>query len=189
MRPACRERLPAVVQAADVGIPDQLFSLVALIAVANGALLTMIMASRLVFGMAEQRLLPRLRGRVLPGRRTPWVATVLTTVVAMGLTLVGDLGDLANAVVLLLVFLSTDVAVLVLVLRRDRVEQEHFRAPAVLPVLAIASCLLLLWQQEGRTWLLAGAELAVGVLLYLLARAPWWSRVDAPAPETAGSAR
>ncbi|TYP86521.1 APC family permease [Blastococcus xanthinilyticus] len=167
--------LLAVVQAADAGIPDELFSLVALVAVANGALLTMIMASRLVFGMAEQRLLPRPLGRVLPGRRTPWVAIVLTTAVAMGLTLVGDLGALANAVVLLLllVFLSTNIAVLVL--RRDRVEQEHFQAPAVVPVLAIASCLLLLWQQEGRTWLLAGAELAVGVVLYLLARAPWWS--------------
>ncbi|MCZ2858744.1 APC family permease [Blastococcus sp. VKM Ac-2987] len=175
--------LLAVVQAADVGVPDQLFSLVALIAVANGALLTMIMASRLVFGMAEQRLLPSPLGRVLPGRRTPWVAIVLTTLVAMGLTLVGDLGALANAVVLLLllVFLSTNVAVLVL--RRDRVEQEHFRAPAVLPVLAIASCLLLLWQQEGRTWLLAGAELAVGVLLYLLARAPWWAGADRAGPD------
>jgi APA family basic amino acid/polyamine antiporter len=100
-----------------------------------------------------------------------------------------DLGDLANAVVLLLllVFLSTNVAVLVL--RRDRVEQKHFRAPAVLPVLAIASCLLLLWQQEGRTCLLAGAELAVGVLLYLLTRAPWWRTGDEPAPMTAGSSR
>ncbi|TFV45401.1 APC family permease [Blastococcus sp. TF02A-35] len=167
--------LLAVVQAADVGIPDEVFSLVALVAVANGALLTMIMASRLVFGMAEQRLLPRTLGRVLPGRRTPWVAIVLTTLVAMGLTLVGDLGDLANAVVLLLllVFLSTNTAVLVL--RRDRVEHEHFRAPVVVPVLAIGSCLLLLWQQEAQTWLLAGAELVVGVLLYLLARAPWWS--------------
>jgi APA family basic amino acid/polyamine antiporter len=179
--------LLAVVQAADVGIPDQLFSLVALIAVANGALLTMIMASRLVFGMAEQGLLPRQLGRV-GVRRTPWVAIVLTTLVAMGLTLVGDLGDLgdlANAVVLLLllVFLSTKTAVLVL--RRDRVEQQHFRVPAVVPVLAIASCLLLLSQQELRTWLLAGAELAVGVLLYLLARAPWWSDRD---PEDAGQA-
>ena len=125
----------SAVLAADVGIPDQLFSLVALIAVAGGALLTMIMASRLVFGMAEQRLVPRPLGRVLPGRRTPWVAIVLTTVVTMGLTLVGDLGDRADAVVLLLVFLCTDVAVLVL--RRDRVEHEHFRAPAVLPVPAI----------------------------------------------------
>lgn len=59
-------------------------------------------------------------GRVLPQRRTPWVAIVVTTLVAIALTLTGDFEDLANTVVLLLlfVFLSTNIAVLVL--RRDR---------------------------------------------------------------------
>jgi amino acid transporter len=73
---------------------------------------------------------------------------------------------------LLLVFLSTNVSVLVL--RRDEVGHDHFRAPVVLPVLAIGSCLLLLWQQEAGTWLRAGLMLLVGVGLYLLAQAPWW---------------
>jgi APA family basic amino acid/polyamine antiporter len=163
-----------VVRATGLGVPDQLFSAIALIAVANGALLTMIMASRMVFGLAEQRLLPPVLGAVLPGRRTPWVAIVVTTVVAMALTLIGDLGALANIVVLLLllVFVSTNLSVLVL--RRDRVEHQHFTAPAVLPVLAIGSCLLLLWKQEATTWLWSAVLLAVGVVLYLLAQAPWW---------------
>jgi amino acid transporter len=73
---------------------------------------------------------------------------------------------------LLLVFLSTNISVLVL--RRDRVAADHFTAPVLLPVLAIASCLLLLWQQEASTWLWAGVMLLVGVALYLLAQAPWW---------------
>jgi APA family basic amino acid/polyamine antiporter len=113
-------------------------------------------------------------GAVLPGRRTPWVAIVVTTVVAMALTLIGDLGALANIVVLLLllVFVSTNLSVLVL--RRDRVEHDHFTAPAVVPVLAIGSCLLLLWKQEATTWLWSAVLLAVGVGLYLLAQAPWW---------------
>jgi APA family basic amino acid/polyamine antiporter len=176
-----------VVQAADAGIPDQLFSAIALVAVANGALLTMIMASRLVFGMAEQGLLPRPLAAVLPNRRTPWTAIAVTTAVAMALTITGDLATLANTVVLLLlvVFLSTNTAALVL--RRDRVEAGHFRAPTVIPVLAIASCLLLLRQQEGRTWLFAGIMLGVGIVLFFLARAPWWrdSRDAAPRPEVA----
>jgi amino acid transporter len=161
-----------VVRAADAGIPDELFSLVALVAVANGALLTMIMASRMAYGLAEQRLLPAVLGRVLPHRRTPSVAIAVTTAVAMGLSLVGDLTTLANTVVLLLlfVFLSTNTAVLVL--RRDRVAADHFRVPAVVPVLAVASCLLLLWQQEAQTWALAGVLLAVGVVLYLVTALP-----------------
>ena len=159
-----------VVRAADAGIPDRLFSAVALVAVANGALLTMIMASRMAYGMADQRLLPGVLGRVLPHRRTPWVAIAVTTLVAMALTLVGDLSTLANTVVLLLlfVFLSTNTAVLVL--RRDAVATGHFRAPTVLPVLGTASCVLLLWQQEARVWGLAALLLLGGVVLYAVTR-------------------
>ncbi|BBY78446.1 amino acid permease [Mycolicibacterium parafortuitum] len=159
-----------VVAASGVGVPDWLFSLVALIAVANGALLTMIMSSRLTFGMSEQGLLPGVFARVLPKRRTPWVAILATTAVAMALTLIGDLSMLAETVVLLLLFVFLSANVSVLVLRRDRVEHDHFRVWTFVPVLGIASCVLLLSQQSAQVWLLAGALLAVGVVLYLLAR-------------------
>ncbi|MFD6142055.1 APC family permease [Promicromonospora sp. NPDC060271] len=151
-------------------VPGWLFSLVALIAVANGALLTMIMSSRLAYGMAEQRLLPAALGWVLPRRRTPGVAIVVTTVVAVGLVFTGDLASLAETVVLLLllVFISTNVAVLVL--RRDHVEHEHFRVVTVVPWLGVASCVLLLTQQSGETWLRAGALLLLGLMLYLVMR-------------------
>ncbi|HLU58280.1 MAG TPA: APC family permease [Pseudonocardia sp.] len=91
-----------VVEASGVAVPSWLFSLIALVAVANGALLTMIMSSRLAYGMADQGLLPDVLAVVLPNRRTPWVAIAATTVVAVLLTLVGDLGTLAETVVLLL---------------------------------------------------------------------------------------
>jgi amino acid transporter len=158
-----------VVSEAGVGVPDWLFSAIALVAVANGALLTMIMASRLTYGMAEQGLLPAVLGRVLPKRRTPWVAIVATTVVAMLLTFVGDLSTLAETVVLLLlfVFISTNVAVLVL--RRDPVEHDHFRVWTFVPVLGAASCVLLLTQQTAQVWLFAAILLAVGAVLYAVA--------------------
>jgi APA family basic amino acid/polyamine antiporter len=163
--------LLAVVQATGVGIPAWIFSLIALVAVANGALLTMIMASRVTYGMADQGLLPGILGRVLPNRRTPWVAIVATTVVAIALTSVGDVGTLAETVVLLLlfVFISTNVAVLVL--RKDRVEHAHFRVWTIVPVLGVLSCILLLTQQSGQVWLFGAILLAVGVVLYLISRA------------------
>jgi basic amino acid/polyamine antiporter, APA family len=162
--------LLSVVGASGVGIPDWLFSAIALVAVANGALLTMIMASRLTYGMAEHGLLPPVLGKVLPERRTPWVAILATTVVAMVLTLFGDLSTLAETVVLLLlfVFISTNVAVLVL--RRDTVEHRHFRVWTVVPVLGVASCVLLLTQQSAKVWLFAAVLLAVGGVLYAVAR-------------------
>lgn len=159
-----------VVKASHLGIPPRLFAFIALVAVANGALLTMIMSSRLAYGMSCQGLLPHALSKVLPERRTPWVAIVATSVVAIVLTLTGSLATLAETVVLLLlfVFLSTNLAVLVL--RRDVVDADHFRVPTWVPVLAILSCLILLTQQSAETWLRAGALMLVGVGLYFLAR-------------------
>jgi len=165
--------LLAVVEASGVGIPSWLFSLIALIAVANGALLTMIMTSRLTYGMAEQDLLPRVFSRVLPGRKTPWVAILATTLVAMLLTLVGDLATLAETVVLLLLFVFLSANVSVLVLRRDTVDHPHFRVWTFVPILGIGSCILLLTQQRPIVWVFAAILLAVGVLLYLAAK---WAR-------------
>ncbi len=159
-----------VVKKSGLGIPPLLFAFIALIAVANGALLTMIMASRLTYGMARQELLPDVLAKVLPERRTPWVAILATTVVAAALTLTGSLEILAQTVVLLLlfVFISTNLAVLVL--RKDVVSHDHFRVPGWVPVLAIASCLLLMTQQNSETWLRAGALLLVGAVLYGITR-------------------
>ncbi|BBY18808.1 APC family permease [Mycolicibacterium litorale] len=172
-----------VVAAAGVGVPDWLFSAIALVAVANGALLTMIMSSRLTYGMAEHGLLPTVLSRVLPQRRTPWVAIVATTVVAMLLTLVGELSTLAETVVLLLlfVFISTNVAVLVL--RRDRVDHDHFQVWTAVPVLGVASCVLLMTQQTAKVWLFAAIMLVVGGVLYAAARA---ATRHEKAPETTG---
>ncbi|WP_370281683.1 APC family permease [Plantibacter sp. M259] len=162
--------LLTVIQATGVGIPAWLFSIIALVAVANGALLTMIMSSRLAYGMGSQGLLPSVFTKVLPKRGTPWVAIIVTTGVAMVLTATGSIATLAETVVLLLliVFLSTNIAVLVL--RRERVEHAHFRAWTVLPVLAVLSCLVLLTQQSAEVWLRGGIIVVVGVVLYAITR-------------------
>lgn len=155
-----------VVKRSGLAIPPLLFAFIALIAVANGALLTMIMASRLTYGMARQELLPNVLSKVLPERRTPWVAILATSGVAAALTLTGSLEILAQTVVLLLlfVFISTNLAVLVL--RKDVVAHDHYRVPSWVPVFAVASCLLLMTQQNSETWLRAGSLLLVGVFLY-----------------------
>lgn len=56
-----------------------------------------------------------------------------TTALAMVLTLTGGLATLAQTVVLLLLFVSISTNLAVLVLRKDRVEHDHFQVPVVLP--------------------------------------------------------
>ncbi|WP_447649221.1 APC family permease [Pseudomonas abietaniphila] len=159
-----------VVKISGLGVSPRLFAVIALVAVANGALLTMIMASRLAYGMARQGLLPSVLGKVLRKRRTPGIAILTTTTVAVLLTVTGSLATLAQTVVLLLlfVFISTNAAVLVL--RKDKVALPHFRVPTWVPVFATASCLLLLSQQSVETWLRAGMLVLLGVGLYICTR-------------------
>jgi amino acid transporter len=84
----------------------------------------MIMSSRLAYGMARERLFPSVLGRLLPNRRTPWVAIVTTTVVAAALATTGDLASLASTTVLLLliVFVAVDASVLALRWRERRAD-------------------------------------------------------------------
>lgn len=60
-----------VVKAGGVDFPPKLFALIALFAVTNSALINIMMASRLCYGMANERILPPAMGKVLAGRRTP----------------------------------------------------------------------------------------------------------------------
>ncbi|MBW4718772.1 APC family permease [Saccharothrix obliqua] len=153
-----------VVRAAG-GVPGWLFSLVALVAVANGALLTGIMSSRLAYGMAMDGLLPKALTRVLPGRRTPWVAVLVTTAASLVLALTGEVAVLAETLVLLLLVVFTAVNAAVLVLRRQEGEADHFRVPTVVPWLALASCLLLFTRVDGEVWLRGLVLVGLGVLL------------------------
>jgi APA family basic amino acid/polyamine antiporter len=157
-----------VVRAAG-GVPTKVFSAIALVAVANGALLTGIMSSRLAYGMARDGLLPNFLTKVLPGRRTPWAAIATTTALSLLLALTGDVGTLASTLVLLLLVVFFLVNTSVLVLRREVTDHDHFRAPSVVPVLGAASCVLLATQIEREVWLKGLAVLAVGVVLGLVA--------------------
>ena len=110
-----------MVELGPLGISTELFSFIALMAVANSALINMIMASRIVYGMADQGIVagvfaPRPARAADAARRR----SLFTTVIAIVLISTGDLSTLADTTVLLLLFVFTIVNVAVLVLRRER---------------------------------------------------------------------
>ncbi|MDQ3999953.1 MAG: APC family permease [Actinomycetota bacterium] len=155
-----------VVSEGTLGVPLWVFSAIALLALINGALINMIMASRLVYGMGEEGVMPSVFSRVHLVRRTPWVAIIFTTLIALGLISTGNLETLASTTVVLLLLVFIVVNVAVLVLRRDRVEHDHFRAPSVFPILGILVSIGLLTQQDANIFLRAGVLLVIGVVLY-----------------------
>jgi len=72
-----------VLEAGAPGFPLAVFAAIGLFAVVNSALINMLMASRLLYGMANERIIPRPFAFVHPERRTPWVAIVFTSVIAL----------------------------------------------------------------------------------------------------------
>ncbi|RDI63387.1 APC family permease [Nocardia pseudobrasiliensis] len=147
------------------GVPDRLFGVIALVAVANGALLTGIMCSRLAYGMARDGLLPPLLSRVLPGRRTPWVAILTTTAVSLVLALTGEVAALAETLVLLLLIVFTAVNLAVLILRRESGEAtDHFRVPTPIPYLGLLACGFLFTRIEAAIWARGAILLALALL-------------------------
>jgi basic amino acid/polyamine antiporter, APA family len=159
-----------VVKEGPLGIPPKLFSAIGLFALTNGALINMIMGSRLLYGMANQRVLPGVFGSVLPGRRTPWVAILFTTAIVAVMVVVSDLEQLATTTVMLLLAVFVVVNISVLVLRRDRVEHAHFRTWTPLPVLAAVTSVFLITQNDAVTFLQAGILLGIGLLLWVVNR-------------------
>ena len=158
-----------VVAAGAPAFPLWIFAFITMFAVANSALINMLMASRLLYGMANERVLPKVLGRVHRTRRTPWVGIVFTTLIAFGLIWFADLTALGGTTALLLLCVFTVVNIAVLVLRRDRVEHKHFRAPTVIPVIGALACAYLASPLSGRAsadYKVAGVLLVIGVVLW-----------------------
>ncbi|WP_433557782.1 APC family permease [Pseudonocardia xinjiangensis] len=154
------------------GFPLGLFAVIGLFAVVNSALINMLMASRLLYGMSNERILPPVLGRVHEGRRTPWVAIVFTSVIAIILVAAVDITALGGTTALLLLAVFTVVNIAVLVLRRrDPVEHPHFRAPSWTPYVGIVLCGFLATPLSGRPlqqFALAGILLLVGAGLWVI---------------------
>jgi basic amino acid/polyamine antiporter, APA family len=161
-----------VVQAGAPNFPIWIFGFITMFAVANSALINMLMASRLVYGMSREHVLPAALGRVHATRRTPYVSIAFTTLLAFALiTFVGEVPALGGTTALLLLCVFTVVNVAVLVLRRDRVGHEHFRTPTLVPVLGALSCAFLAGPWTGRDpvqYKIAGILIGIGIVLWVV---------------------
>ncbi len=173
-----------LIEVVKTGAPDfpvtTIFPFLTVFAVANTALINMLMASRLIYGMSRQDVLPRSLSKVLPGRRTPWAAVAFTTVLALGLITVVTMDAESSVVValagttsLLLLVVFTVVNVACLVLRRDTATPTSFRAPTIVPVVGALACAFLVgpWARDPDDWVqykIAAALLGLGIVLWAL---------------------
>jgi amino acid transporter len=133
-----------VMRRAAPAFPPIIFTGITLFAVANTALVNYVTASRLLYGMARQGLLPASLGKVHVGMRTPHIAVAALFCVSTPLALLGTVTQLAAATVLLLLFVFAVVnGALWLLKHRKQEPLGRFEVPLFVPVLGLFVCVLL----------------------------------------------
>lgn len=132
----------ALIYATLTGREPLLITFIGMLAVVNGALIQMIMASRVLYGMAMRGWLPRAFGRIHPRTRTPLLATGLVAGIVLALALTGTTENLAKATsfALLLVFALANLALWRLKGRGPTVK-SRFVVPRWVPALGCAASL------------------------------------------------
>jgi amino acid transporter len=171
----------ALLEVVRIGAPDfpidKVFPFLAVFAVANTSLINMLMASRLIYGMAQQDVLPRSLGRVSPNTRSPYAGIIFSTLLALGLIIyVSEKAEsevvinLASVTSLLLLGVFTIVNIACLVLRRDG-RESMFRSPGPTPAIAALATAFLIGPWVDRDTLIyqiAGVLMLIGVGLWAL---------------------
>ena len=124
-----------------------LFSAIAIVATLNGILIQMIMASRILYGLASQKSLPEWIGEVHPVTRTPLNATILVVSIVLTLAVLIPIGQLAEytSITVLLVFSLVNLALIKLKSDKSLDAADYFETPGWIPYVGFVSsvCLLL----------------------------------------------
>lgn len=167
--------LGAVLQKAAPSFPVGVMVFITLFSVGNTALVNYVTASRLIYGMARQGLLPERFGDIHASRQTPHIAILALLAVLVPLALAGSIKDLAESTVLLLLFVFTVVNASLAVLQRRRGEPTGaFEIPPFVPVLgAIVCAILIAFRIATGTWqapVIAGVLIAGILAIYAVLR-------------------
>ncbi len=129
----------------------------------------MIGATRIIFAMSRDNLLPIGIAKVHPRFRTPWKISIIVTAVCAltaGLTPIGVLEEMVNIGTLSAFIL---VSIAVVVLRRQRPDLPRaFKVPfsPVLPIVSALICFYLTLNLSIETWLRFLIWMAIGFAIY-----------------------
>jgi APA family basic amino acid/polyamine antiporter len=156
-----------------VGLPwaQFLVSVGALTGITSVLLVMMLSQPRVLLAMARDGLLPSGFFAAVHDRfRTPWKSTILTGIFVATLAAFVPLRILAELVNIGTLLAFVMVCAAVLIMRRTNPNAPRpFRAPLVplVPILGVASCLLLMFSLPAENWWRLAAWLLAGMAIYI----------------------
>jgi amino acid transporter len=145
----------ALVFARLTGASAGTMSLIALVATLNGIIVQIIMASRVLYGLARQGGLPAAFGHVSQTTRTPMFATMLTSALVFLLALMLPLHHLADVTsrLTLIVFAVVNISLVRIKQRGPRRPPGIYVAPTWVPWAGAVACIALLSADLLALWL------------------------------------
>ncbi len=128
-------------------IPVEFMAAISLIAIINGALIQIIMVSRILYGMAGKKLAPQILRSVHPRTRTPLKATVLTGIIVVSFALWLPITTLAKTTssLILIVFSLVNLSLLVLNYREKNTGAMGKLIPAIGAFLCVSFLAFQVW--------------------------------------------
>jgi len=159
-----------------------LFSIIAMIAITNTTLVTVVTQPRILYGMAKEDVVPGVFAKIHASRRSPWVGLLFSAVVVAALLITGTIvleagggidlvNRLALVTVVFLLFIYALVIVACLKLRGQDEDERTFRANTPLLLLGLVGNLAILGfsiYDDPTSLIWCAALVAVGVVLFLI---------------------
>ncbi|MCW2850541.1 MAG: family permease [Nocardioides sp.] len=165
----------------DTGFMTTLFSVIAMVAITNTTLVAIVTQPRILYGMANEDVVPGVFGKIHSTRRSPWVGLLFSGFVVGALLVVGTVAPevegtsiverLALVTVLFLLFIYALVIVTCLKLRGQDEDERAFRASTPLLLVGLVGNLAILgWSvyDDPTSLLWCAGLVAVGVVLFLV---------------------
>ncbi|MBI5347315.1 MAG: amino acid permease [Candidatus Aenigmarchaeota archaeon] len=148
-------------------------SIIALFSTSNTVLIMLIAVSRMIYGMASQGSLPKLLGKIHKKRHTPYKAVFLVMITASIMTLVGDIGIVAEltTIGIFAAFIAVNASAIVLRYKLAKARRP-FKMPLnigkfpVLALLGVVTSAAMLFYFKPVIWLAELAILMLGLLIY-----------------------
>ena len=135
------------------GASPRAMSAIAVVATLNGIVVQIILAARVLYGLARQGMLPRAFQDVSPVTHTPLLATAVPVAMVLGLALLLPLEGLADlsARFTLVLFALVNLALIRIKAHEEAPPSHVYLAPRWVPWAGLVSCVALLLGDLGLT--------------------------------------
>lgn len=155
-----------IVRTGQPNFPIIIFSFISLFAIFNTTLLNYVTGSRLLYGMHDQGLVPKLFGKLHSKRQTPHYSIIAIFPVVVGLAFIGDLKLLASSTSALLLIVFSVVHLSLIFTHKKNESHKGFKVPKFFPYVGLMGSIGAFTFLELRSLLIAAVITAIGALLY-----------------------